>query len=117
MAKTESAYWKNYFSTEEKKAVQKNAQKYILSEIKKKRNDWKNIFTSFNIKNGSISSEDVKSIDMGKIKNLSKSLSEKVYGNLHSIGISKRHNFFWIKKLKVLLSTAFAVLLFPNLDK
>jgi len=78
MAKTESAYWKNYFSTEEKKAVQKNAQKYILSEIKKKRNDWKNIFTSFNIKNGSISSEDVKSIDMGKIKNLSKSLSEKV---------------------------------------
>ena len=75
---TGSDYWKTYFSDVEKKAVQKNAEKYTLSEIKKKSKDWHNVFTGFNIKNGSISSNDIKSIDTGKIKNLNDTLSGKL---------------------------------------
>ena len=77
-ATTGSDYWKTYFSDVEKKAVQKNAEKYTLSEIKKKSKDWHNVFTGFNIKNGSISSDDIKSIDTGKIKNLNDTLSGKL---------------------------------------
>ncbi len=47
-------YWKTYFSKIEADAVKKNAEKYVLSEIKKKSDAWKGVFSSFNIKKGSI---------------------------------------------------------------
>jgi hypothetical protein len=74
------SYWKNYFSSVEEKAVKKNAQQYVLSQIQKKSADWKGIFTSFNIKKGSINNDAVKDGGLGtdKIQGLDTALQEKL---------------------------------------
>lgn len=79
-ANAESSYWKNYFSTEERKAVQKNAEKYTISEIKSKSEKWKGIIRGYNIKNGTISDDDIKKngIDTDKIKGLGDYVDGKV---------------------------------------
>ncbi|KKP94780.1 MAG: Lipolytic protein G-D-S-L family [Candidatus Moranbacteria bacterium GW2011_GWD2_36_12] len=77
---SKSTYWKNYFSKEESLAVKKNAEKYVISEIKKKSDDWKGIFTSFNIKKGSINDKAVKDGGLGtdKIRGLDDYVNEKI---------------------------------------
>ena len=82
-ASSASDYWKTYFSTEELKAVQKNAEKYTLAQIKNKSEQWHNILTGFNIKNGSITDDNIKKneIATNKIKGLGDFIDEKISGS------------------------------------
>ncbi|NCA93768.1 MAG: hypothetical protein EOM84_01175 [Sphingobacteriia bacterium] len=82
-ARAESSYWKNYFSSEERKAVVKNAEKYTIKEIKTKSKKWKGIIRGYNIKNGTISDEDIKDngISTDKISGLRDYVNEKIQGS------------------------------------
>lgn len=75
-----SSYWKNYFSIEERKAVQKNAEKYTISQIESKSEKWKGIIRGYNIKNGSISDDDIEEdgITTNKIRGLGDYVNEKI---------------------------------------
>lgn len=73
-------YWKTYFTKIEADAVKKNAENYVLSEIKKKSDSWKGVFSSFHLKKGSINDQAVKDGGLGtdKIRNLDSILQEKL---------------------------------------
>lgn len=75
-----SSYWKDYFSDTERKAVKHVAESYTRSQIKQKGKDWKGLFSSFHIKNGSIDDEDIKSAGLGsdKIRGLDDALGTKL---------------------------------------
>jgi len=77
-ASSASSYWKTYFSGQELQAVQKNAQKYTLAQIKNKSNQWHSVITGFNIKNGSVSNDDIDSVDAGKVKNLEDTIDQRI---------------------------------------
>lgn len=79
-ASASSTYWKNYFSTEERKAVQKNADRYTRKQIEKKSKNWKGIIRGYNIKNGSITGDDIKDNEIGldKIKGLDDYLGQMI---------------------------------------
>jgi len=79
-ANAQSSYWKNYFSTEERKAVQKNAEKYTRKQIESKSSSWKELIRGYNIKNGSITDEDIKEngISTDKISGLGDYIDEKI---------------------------------------
>jgi len=80
LSSADTGYWKTYFSETERKAVQKNAEKYTRSEIKQKSDEWKGLITSFNIKNGSIKGEDIKTGSIGteKVSGLEDALGDKL---------------------------------------
>ena len=82
-ASTASDYWKTYFSSTELTAVQKNAQKYTLAQIKNKSDQWHNVIAGFNIKNGSITDDNIKKneIATNKIKGLGDFIDEKISGS------------------------------------
>ena len=73
-----SSYWKEYFSQTERKAVKKVAESYTRSQIEAKGDDWKGLFGSFHIKNGSIEDEDIKDLSTSKIRGLDDVLGGKL---------------------------------------
>ena len=79
-ANAQSSYWKNYFSTDERKAVQKNAEKYTREQIESKSTAWKGLIRSYNIKNGSITDEDIseEGISKDKISGLGDYIDQKI---------------------------------------
>jgi hypothetical protein len=79
-------YWKTYFTKIEADAVKKNAEKYVLSEIKKKSDDWKGVFSSFHLKKGSIDDQAVKDGGLGtsKIRGLDDLIQEKIIASNNS---------------------------------
>lgn len=80
-ANAQSSYWKNYFSSEERKAVQKNAEKYTISEIESKSEKWKELIRGYHIKNGTITDEDIKEIGTDKISGLGDYIDQKISGS------------------------------------
>ncbi|EKE22102.1 MAG: hypothetical protein ACD_7C00047G0004 [uncultured bacterium] len=82
-ANAQSSYWKNYFSIEEKKAVQKNAEKYTREQIESKSTAWKGLIRSYNIKNGTIEDDDIKDNGIGtdKISGLGDYIDGKISGS------------------------------------
>ena len=79
-ANAQSSYWKNYFGSEERKAVQKNAEKYTREQIESKSTAWKGLIRSYNIKNGSITDEDIseEGISKDKISGLGDYIDQKI---------------------------------------
>ncbi|GEM_PF-2503569 len=73
-----SNYWKTYFSGPELEAVKKNAQKYTLAQIKNKSDQWHGVISGFNIKNGSVTNDDIDSVDAGKVKNLGDVIDKRI---------------------------------------
>lgn len=82
-ANAQSSYWKNYFSSEERKAVQKNAEKYTREQIESKSTAWKGLIRSYNIKNGTIEDDDIKENGIGtdKISGLGDYIDQKISGS------------------------------------
>ncbi|MFZ2154341.1 MAG: hypothetical protein WAV16_03875 [Candidatus Moraniibacteriota bacterium] len=79
----QGSYWKNYFSSGEQKAIEKNSESYTLSQIESKSGKWKGIIRGYNIKNGSIDDEDIKDngISTDKISGLDEYIDQRISGN------------------------------------
>ncbi|MFZ2154340.1 MAG: hypothetical protein WAV16_03870 [Candidatus Moraniibacteriota bacterium] len=82
-ANAQGSYWKNYFSSGEQKAIEKNSESYTLSQIESKSGKWKGIIRGYNIKNGSIDDEDIKDngISTDKISGLDEYIDQRISGN------------------------------------
>ena len=75
-----SNYWAKFFSWEQKHLINKFARDYIKKELKNKKKNWKGIFSSFHIKNGSIKDEDIASgeLTVSDIEDLDSTLASKL---------------------------------------